>query len=239
MTEIAREALIMHDAAYHPDIQDGIGLATQGTYHYRKNGEQHAWNPETIGLLQWSTRTEDYQKFKEFSALVNQENRKPLFLRGCVNLKKGNPVPLEEVEPEEAILKRFITGAMSYGSISKEAHEALAIAMNSIGGRSNTGEGGEDAERFKTRADGTSARSAIKQVASGRFGVNTNYLINADEIQIKIAQGAKPGEGGQLPGHKIDKIIAKLRHSTTGYNPDIPASSSRYLFHRRPGPADL
>ncbi len=167
-------------------------------------------------MLQWATRTEDYQKFKEFSALVNQENRKPLFLRGCVNLKKGNPVPLEEVEPEEAILKRFITGAMSYGSISKEAHEALAIAMNAIGGRSNTGEGGEDAERFKPRADGTSARSAIKQVASGRFGVNTNYLINADEIQIKIAQGAKPGEGGQLPGHKIDKIIAKLRHSTTG-----------------------
>ena len=158
----------------------------------------------------------DYQKFKEFSALVDQENRKPLFLRGCVNLKKGNPVPIDEVEPVESIMKRFVTGAMSYGSISKEAHEALAVAMNTIGGRSNTGEGGEDAERFKPRPDGTSARSAIKQVASGRFGVTTNYLINADEIQIKIAQGAKPGEGGQLPGHKIDKIIAKLRHSTPG-----------------------
>ncbi len=214
--EIAREALIMHSNAYFPNTQELPGLSSQGTYHYRKNGEQHAWNPETIGLLQWATRTEDYQKFREFSALVNLENRKPLFIRGCVNLKMGDPVPLDEVEPEEAIMKRFITGAMSYGSISKEAHEALAIAMNAIGGRSNTGEGGEDAERFKPRADGSSARSAIKQVASGRFGVNTNYLINADEIQIKIAQGAKPGEGGQLPGHKIDKIIAKLRHSTTG-----------------------
>jgi glutamate synthase (NADPH) large chain len=214
--EIAREALISHHNAYFPSNQVQESLATQGIYHYRRNGELHAWNPETIGLLQWSTRTDDYSKFKEFSALVDQENRKPLFLRGCVNLKKGNSVPLEDVEPLESIMKRFVTGAMSYGSISKEAHEAMAVAMNSIGGRSNTGEGGEDAERYKSRADGTSARSAIKQVASGRFGVTTNYLINASEIQIKIAQGAKPGEGGQLPGHKIDKIIAKLRHSTPG-----------------------
>jgi glutamate synthase (NADPH/NADH) large chain len=214
--EIAREALITHKMAYSPNNHDNLEPVTQGVYHYRRDGEQHAWNPETIGLLQWATRTNDYNKFKEFSTQVDQENRKPLFIRGCINLKKGNALPLEEVEPVESIMKRFVTGAMSYGSISKDAHEAMAIAMNSIGGRSNTGEGGEDAERFNPRPDGTSARSAIKQVASGRFGVTTNYLINADEIQIKVAQGAKPGEGGQLPGHKIDKIIAKLRHSTPG-----------------------
>jgi glutamate synthase (NADPH/NADH) large chain len=211
LEEIAREALMFHNAAWNPDPQDPAGLQTAGVYHYRKNGEQHAWNPETIGLLQWSTRTNDYNKYKEFSALVDSENRKPMFLRGCVNFKKGNPVPIDEVEPVESILKRFVTGAMSYGSISKEAHESMAVAMNSIGGRSNTGEGGEDSERF-----GTNARSAIKQVASGRFGVTTSYLVNADEIQIKVAQGAKPGEGGQLPGHKIDSIIARLRHSTPG-----------------------
>jgi glutamate synthase (NADPH/NADH) large chain len=214
--EIAREVLLAHSKAYYPVPQEEEAITTQGIYHYRSNGELHAWNPETIGLLQWATRTDDYEKFKEFSAHVDRENRKPLFLRGCVNLKKGNPVPLDEVEPVEDIMKRFVTGAMSYGSISKEAHETMAVAMNAIGGRSNTGEGGEDAERFKPRMDGSSARSAIKQVASGRFGVTTNYLINASEIQIKIAQGAKPGEGGQLPGHKIDKIIARLRHSTPG-----------------------
>ena len=211
LEEIAKEALISHHDAWDPEIQESHSLETVGIYHYRKNGEQHAWNPETIGLLQWATRTNDYSKFKEFSALVDIENRTPMFLRGCVNFKKVNPVPLEEVEPLESIMKRFVTGAMSYGSISKEAHEAMAVAMNNIGGRSNTGEGGEDSERF-----GTNARSAIKQVASGRFGVTTSYLVNADEIQIKVAQGAKPGEGGQLPGHKIDSIIGRLRHSTPG-----------------------
>jgi len=216
LDEIAQESLIPHRMAYFPDPQANPDLETEGVYYYRSNGEQHAWNPETISLLQWAARTDDYNKYKEFSALVDLENRKPQFIRGCVNLKKGNPVPLEEVEPVKSIMKRFLTGAMSYGSISKEAHEALALAMNATGGRSNTGEGGEDAERFKIRPDGTTARSAIKQVASGRFGVTTNYLINADEIQIKVAQGAKPGEGGQLPGHKIDSIIAKLRHSTPG-----------------------
>ena len=216
LSEIAKEALISHHHGFFPDAQDNQELATEGFYSYRKNGEQHAWNPESIGLLQWATRTDDYNKYKEFSALVDSENRKPLFLRGCVNLKKGKAIPVDEVEPVESIMKRFVTGAMSYGSISKEAHEAMAIAMNTIGGRSNTGEGGEDSERFAIRPDGTSARSAIKQVASGRFGVTTNYLINADEIQIKVAQGAKPGEGGQLPGHKIDTIIARLRHSTPG-----------------------
>jgi glutamate synthase (NADPH/NADH) large chain len=217
LEEIAREALISHRDAFLESNSHSLELNTDGIYHYRTDGEYHAWNPDTVALLQWSTRTNDYSKFKEFSQKVNSENRCPHFLRGCVNLvKKGESIPLDEVEPEEAILKRFVTGAMSFGSISKEAHEALGIAMNAIGGRSNTGEGGEDAERFKAKPDGTSARSAIKQVASGRFGVTTNYLINADEIQIKIAQGAKPGEGGQLPGHKIDKIIAKLRHSTPG-----------------------
>lgn len=212
LDEIAREALIPHRTAFHPEPYESLEPESTGFYHYRQYGERHAWNPETIGLLQWATRTNDYNKYKEFSERVDQENRKPLFIRGCINLKKaGTPVPIEEVEPVENIMKRFVTGAMSYGSISKEAHEALAIAMNTIGGRSNTGEGGEDAERFASNT-----RSAIKQVASGRFGVTTNYLVNADEIQIKIAQGAKPGEGGQLPGHKIDQIIARLRHSTPG-----------------------
>jgi glutamate synthase (NADPH/NADH) large chain len=216
LEHIAKEASIPHGNAFLEDNKSTNSLKTIGTYHYRKDGEKHAWNPETIGLLQWSTRANDYNKFKEFSAIANAESRKPMFLRGCLNIKKGNAIPLEEVEPAENIMKRFVTGAMSYGSISKEAHEALAIAMNKIGGKSNTGEGGEDRERFTPREDGTFARSAIKQVASGRFGVTAEYLVNADEIQIKIAQGAKPGEGGQLPGHKIDQIIAKLRNSTPG-----------------------
>ncbi|MBN1159421.1 MAG: glutamate synthase large subunit [Bacteroidales bacterium] len=214
--ELAIEAMMDHRNAYHPSELDDAGITTQGIYHYRVNGEAHAWEPETIGLLQWATKTNDYEKYREFSSRVKDHNRKPHFLRGCFDIKAGKSIEISKVEPEESIMKRFVTGAMSYGSISKEAHESLAVAMNSIGGRSNTGEGGEDAERFSQRPDGTSARSAIKQVASGRFGVTANYLIHADEIQIKIAQGAKPGEGGQLPGHKIDKIIAKLRHSTPG-----------------------
>ncbi|MGD2033994.1 MAG: glutamate synthase large subunit [Bacteroidales bacterium] len=216
LDEISKEILMSHTDAFSDNIKNIPDIKTTGIYHFRVGGEKHGWNPESIGLLQWATRTNNYEKFKEFSSYVDHENRKPLFLRGCVNFKKGNPIPVEEVEPAEEIFKRFVTGAMSFGSISREAHEALAIAMNRIGGRSNTGEGGEDPERFKPRADGTFARSAIKQVASGRFGVTTNYLVNADEIQIKVAQGAKPGEGGQLPGHKIDKIIGKIRNSTPG-----------------------
>ena len=217
LKEIAKEALIPHQEAYEKVNNPQKRIHSQGIYHYRKDGEHHAWNPETIGLLQWATKTRDYNKFKEFTALVNHENRKPAFLRGCFNFKTAQkPIDISEVEPATEIMKRFVTGAMSFGSISKEAHESLAVAMNQIGGKSNTGEGGEDPERFIPRADGTYARSAIKQVASGRFGVTTNYLVNADEIQIKIAQGAKPGEGGQLPGHKVDKIIAKIRHSTPG-----------------------
>jgi glutamate synthase (NADPH/NADH) large chain len=213
LEEISEEVLIPHRKAYTEDVHSTI--LTEGVYAYRKYGEHHAWNPESVGLLQWSTRTNDYQKYKEYTALVDCETSKPGFLRGLLEYKR-NPIPLEEVEPAENILKRFVTGAMSYGSISREAHEALAIAMNRIGGRSNTGEGGEDPERFQPLENGDSRRSAIKQVASGRFGVTTEYLVNADEIQIKVAQGAKPGEGGQLPGHKVDKIIARTRYSIPG-----------------------
>jgi len=213
MAEIAEELLIPHRKAFIS--QPPPEILTEGLYSYRKHAEHHAWNPETISLLQWSTRTADYGKFKEYSNRVNEDTAHPGFIRGLLNIKK-NPVPIEEVEPAENIMRRFVTGAMSYGSISREAHETLAIAMNSIGGRSNTGEGGEDPERFKPLENGHSTRSAIKQVASGRFGVTAEYLVNADEIQIKIAQGAKPGEGGQLPGHKVDKIIARTRYSIPG-----------------------
>jgi len=212
--EVAREALIPHRVAFGQPCGDLL-IRSSGTYHFRMNGEHHAWNPETITHLQWAVKTNDYNRFKTFSGLVNEQNQKPTFLRGFFRIKK-NPVPIDEVEPIEAIFKRFVTGAMSYGSISREAHEALAEAMNRIGGRSNTGEGGEDPVRFVPGQDGRNVRSAIKQIASGRFGVTNYYLVNADEIQIKIAQGAKPGEGGQLPGHKVDKIIAKTRYSIPG-----------------------
>lgn len=189
-------------------------LPHEGIYSFRKDGEPHAWNPETISTLQLATRLGSYKKFKEYTSLVDNKE-KPIFLRDFFNYKR-NPISIDKVEPAESIMRRFVTGAMSYGSISKEAHEAMAIAMNKIHGRSNTGEGGEDSARFTPREDGTSLRSAIKQVASGRFGVTTEYLVNADEIQIKVAQGAKPGEGGQLPGYKVDQVIAKTRHSIPG-----------------------
>lgn len=213
MSEIAEEVLIPHRKAFVVEQQPD--MLTEGVFSYRKHGEHHAWNPESIALLQWSTRTGNYSKFKEYSALVNANTASPGFIRGLLKIKR-NPIPIDEVEPIEKIMKRFVTGAMSYGSISREAHETLAVAMNRIGGRSNTGEGGEDPARFVPRENGDSARSAIKQVASGRFGVTTEYLVNADELQIKIAQGAKPGEGGQLPGHKVDQIIAKTRYSIPG-----------------------
>jgi len=213
MNEIAEEVLIPHRKAFTQDPQPEV--LTEGVYSYRRYGEHHAWNPEAITLLQWSTSTGDYKKFKEYTNWVNADTASPGFIRGLLRIKT-NPIPIEEVEPVENIMKRFVTGAMSYGSISREAHETLAIAMNRIGGRSNTGEGGEDPERFKPLENGDSVRSAIKQVASGRFGVTTQYLVNADELQIKIAQGAKPGEGGQLPGHKVDKIIAKTRYAIPG-----------------------
>ncbi len=211
LEDIYRETIYCHNDAFsEKSADDPLHFKTAGIYAWRKDGEHHAWNPETIGLLQWATRINDYKKYKEFSSLVDEQNRKPAFLRGCFKLK-NNPVPLNTVEREEEIMKRFVTGAMSYGSISKEAHEALAEAMNAIGGRSNTGEGGEDRQRF-----GTNRNSKIKQIASGRFGVTANYIVNAEELQIKIAQGAKPGEGGQLPGYKVNQIIAKTRNSIPG-----------------------
>ncbi len=208
--EIAREAGLFHEMAFDESLPKG-SYDSFGAYAFRKYGEKHGWNPETIGLLQWATSEGDYAKYKEYSQRVDEDNRTPLFLRGFLKLKANKAIDISEVEPVGVIMKRFVTGAMSYGSISKEAHETLALAMNSIGGRSNTGEGGEDSSRLKS-----SARSAIKQIASGRFGVTNNYLVNADELQIKISQGAKPGEGGQLPGYKVDNVIAHLRNSTPG-----------------------
>ncbi|MDR2626945.1 MAG: glutamate synthase large subunit [Dysgonamonadaceae bacterium] len=213
MDDIAREALTFHAEAFFSD-RETFGIETRGIYHYRKNGEFHAWNPETISKLQIATRLGDYRKFKEYSTIVD-EKMQPVFIRDLLTYKK-NPIDLSEVEPVSEITKRFVTGAMSFGSISKEAHEAIAVALNTIQGKSNTGEGGEDPARFKTGEDGLNRRSAIKQIASGRFGVTAEYLVNADELQIKIAQGAKPGEGGQLPGFKVNKIIAQTRHSIPG-----------------------
>jgi glutamate synthase domain-containing protein 2/glutamate synthase domain-containing protein 1/glutamate synthase domain-containing protein 3 len=209
---LAREAKLKHDFGFRPLTDADAELAIGGNIQYRANGEYHLFNPLTISKLQHSVRQDDYETYKEFAAAVNDQARHLCTLRGLMNFRfSRRPVPLEEVEPATEIVKRFTTGAMSFGSISKEAHETLAIAMNRIGGRSNTGEGGEDEERFKD-----DRRSAIKQVASGRFGVTTNYLVNADELQIKIAQGAKPGEGGQLPGHKVDEVVARVRHSIPG-----------------------
>ncbi|HXN05979.1 MAG TPA: glutamate synthase large subunit [Nitrospiria bacterium] len=210
--EIGRETLSRHLAAYQDTGSSADSLDVGGNYHYRIQGEYHHWNPETIVKLQEATRNKNYATFKEFSRLANEENHRASTLRGLFDLKTlPRPIPLEEVEPASEIVKRFSTGAMSFGSISKEAHETLAIAMNRMGGKSNTGEGGEDPERFSTEKN-----SAIKQVASARFGVTTEYLVNARELQIKMAQGAKPGEGGQLPGHKVDDVIGRIRHATPG-----------------------
>jgi glutamate synthase (NADPH/NADH) large chain len=211
--ELAEEVLIRHRAAYHTDSPI---LETGGVYQWKRRGEKHLFNPETIHLLQKSTRLNDYQLYKKFAQKINDQSRDALTLRGLFEFKKRISIPLEEVEPVESILKRFATGAMSFGSISHEAHTTLAIAMNRIGAKSNSGEGGEDEIRFERKPNGDWERSAIKQVASGRFGVTSNYLTNAEELQIKMAQGAKPGEGGQLPGHKVDDWIGRVRHSTPG-----------------------
>ena len=214
---LAREAQMKHAYAFQPLTESETELVVGGQYQYRENGEFHLLNPQTISKLQHAVRQNNPATFQEYTDLIDNQNRNLCTLRGLLQLKYAEkPIPLEEVEPAKEIVKRFTTGAMSYGSISKEAHETLAIAMNRLGGMSNTGEGGEDEERFKPDANGDSRRSAVKQVASGRFGVTTNYLINADELQIKMAQGAKPGEGGQLPGHKVDEVIAKTRHSIPG-----------------------
>jgi glutamate synthase (NADPH/NADH) large chain len=222
--ELEAEALALYCAAKEawektPDGDSPLNklLAEAGQYRWRRGGERHAWNPETIHLLQWASRTGDYGAFKRFTAAINALNQSPHVIRGLLDFTPPeHPVPLEEAESVEDIMKRFTTGAMSFGSISREAHETIAAAMNSIQGRSNSGEGGESSDRFPVQSDGRWLRSAIKQVASARFGVTGEYLANAVELQIKIAQGAKPGEGGQLPGHKVDALIAKTRHSTPG-----------------------
>ena len=213
LATIARDAIALHNKAFEKEINTDF-LPNNGQFHWRRDGIQHAWNPETIAKLQLATRTGNYDKFKEFSKLAD-EKKEPIFLRDFFDFRRS-PIDINEVEPVESIVKHFVTGAMSFGALSKEAHEALALAMNKLGARSNTGEGGEDSERFHSTIDGISLSSKTKQVASGRFGVTTEYLVNAEEIQIKVAQGAKPGEGGQLPGFKVNEIIAKTRHSIPG-----------------------
>ncbi|RAJ30209.1 glutamate synthase large subunit [Pedobacter cryoconitis] len=217
LDDIAREALIKHSRVFGKSTRPDMLLPTGGNYKWRRKGEQHLFNPQTIHLLQNATRKNDYNVYKQYSKLVNEQTKQAYTIRGLFEFNYNRaPVSLTEVEPVEAILKRFATGAMSFGSISHEAHSTLAIAMNRIGGKSNTGEGGEDELRYEILPNGDSMRSAIKQIASARFGVTSNYLTNADELQIKMAQGAKPGEGGQLPGHKVDDWIAKVRHATPG-----------------------
>lgn len=212
---IARDAIAMHDAGFTEDSAPDF-LPNLGQFHFRKDGIRHAWNPETIATLQIATRTGNYQKYKEFTKLVD-EKTDAIFIRDFFDFKRAaNPVEIDKVEPVSAIVKHFVAGAMSFGALSKEAHEAICLAMNKLGTRSNTGEGGEDNKRFHAEVNGISLSSKTKQVASGRFGVTTEYLVNAEEIQIKVAQGAKPGEGGQLPGFKVDEVIAKTRHSIPG-----------------------
>jgi len=216
VAEIERETLMRHAMAYPQQRARKAELDPGGAYRWRRRGEFHQWNPETIAKLQHATKRNSRERYNAYAEEVNNRSRTLATLRGLLKFKPGTPIPLEEVEPASEIVKRFCTGAMSFGSISREAHENLAIAMNRIGGRSNTGEGGEDPRRFEPDAEGDLRRSAIKQVASGRFGVTNEYLVNADEVQIKMAQGAKPGEGGQLPGHKVFEEIATVRYSTPG-----------------------
>lgn len=211
--DLAREVLVRHQLAF--EHQSDL-LQVGGIYQWKRRGEKHLFSPEVIHLLQYSTKRNDYQLYKKYAEKINDQTRDMLTIRGLFEFKKRPAIPLDEVEPVEEIFKRFATGAMSFGSISHEAHSTLAIAMNRIGGKSNSGEGGEDEIRFEKKANGDWERSAIKQVASGRFGVTSYYLTNADELQIKMAQGAKPGEGGQLPGHKVDEWIGRVRHSTPG-----------------------
>ena len=210
---IARDAVRFHDKAWAPDLNRDF-LENQGQFHYRKDGISHAWNPETISTLQIATRLGSYKKYKEFTSFVDNAPES-IFLRDFLDFKR-NPISIDEVESEDEIVKHFVVSAMSFGALSIEAHEAIALAMNKLGTRSNTGEGGEDNARYHSSVDGISLSSKTKQVASGRFGVTAEYLVNAEEIQIKVCQGAKPGEGGQLPGFKVDKVIAKTRNSIPG-----------------------
>ena len=221
LAEIAEESVRRHRDAFGDAPVYRSSLDVGGEYAFRLRGEAHAWTPQAMSLLQHAVRGDQQEQYRAFAKLLNEQAENLLTIRGLFRIKSAEedgraPVPLEEVEPASQIVKRFSTGAMSFGSISREAHTTLAIAMNRIGGKSNTGEGGEEVDRFRPLANGDSMRSAIKQVASGRFGVTTEYLVNSDVMQIKMAQGAKPGEGGQLPGHKVDAVIAKVRHSTQG-----------------------
>ncbi|MDR3297657.1 MAG: glutamate synthase large subunit, partial [Prevotellaceae bacterium] len=216
LDDIARQQALLLRETYELPLTAENSSLNEGYYAYRREGELHAWNPETIAKLQLATRTGSYAKFKEYTKSVDERSQ-PIFIRDLLDFSTAaKPIPIEDVEPAESIARRFVTGAMSFGSISREVHEMMASTMNKLGGKSNTGEGGELPERFVPRADGSSTRSAIKQVASGRFGVTAEYLVNADEIQIKVAQCAKPGEGGQLPGFKVDEVIARTRHSIPG-----------------------
>ena len=220
LKEIARDAIALHEAGCGAGrcgtATNTTVLQNQGQFSWRKDGIKHAWNPETIAKLQLATRQGNYEKFKQWSKLVD-EKESPIFIRDFFGFKKAaKPTPIDEVESVESIVKHFVTGAMSFGALSIEAHEALALAMNKLGARSNTGEGGEDNARYHSEVDGVSLSSKTKQIASGRFGVTAEYLVNAEEIQIKVAQGAKPGEGGQLPGFKVNEIIAKTRNAIPG-----------------------
>jgi glutamate synthase domain-containing protein 2 len=222
---IAQEAQMRHDTGYKRQ-GNGSFLKSGGEYQWREDGDYHLYNPQTIYLLQRACRENNYALYKEYSRLIKEQFIQPATLRGLLDFRfASQPIPLEEVESVESICKRFKTGAMSYGSISQEAHETLAIAMNRLGGKSNTGEGGEDPARFAPLPNGDSRRSAIKQVASARFGVTSEYLVNADELQIKMAQGAKPGEGGQLPGHKV----YPWNRPRAPFDPPALASSPRRL----------
>jgi glutamate synthase (ferredoxin) len=218
LQEVAEEELRRHEHAYpRREVPEVLDLDVGGQYQWRRKGEAHIMNPDVVAKLQHATQINSRAEFKNYCKLIDEQQTRLLTLRGLLEFRKdAQPIPLDEVEPAKNIVKRFATGAMSYGSISKEAHETLAIAMNRIGGKSNTGEGGEDSARYKADPNGDLRSSAIKQVASGRFGVTSEYLVSAQELQIKMAQGAKPGEGGQLPGHKVDKEIARIRHSTPG-----------------------
>ena len=256
--EVADEAFRMHQLAFGDDPVLRDALDAGGEYQYRSRGEEHAWTPESIAKLQHAARSNNHATYRDYAKLINDQTRRMMTLRGMFEFRFApEPVPIDEVEPASEIVKRFATGAMSLGSISTEAHTTLAVAMNRIGGKSNTGEGGEDARRYpliakgetlKSRIDsvvvdvpvreGDSLRSKIKQVASARFGVTAEYLVNADQLQIKMAQGAKPGEGGQLPGHKVSEYIAQLRVFGSRRRLDLAAAASRHLLDRGSRAAD-
>ncbi len=226
LDQIAQDATALHHLAFDERrTTDRIPpLKNNGQFSYRKDGILHAWTPDAISKLQLATRQGDYTLFKEFTNCIDK-TEKPIFIRDLFDFKRAHtPIDINKVESIDSIIKRFVTGAMSFGALSKEAHEAIALAMNKLGSRSNTGEGGEDDERFSACVNGVSLSSKTKQIASGRFGVTTRYLVNAEEIQIKVAQGAKPGEGGQLPGFKVNEVIAKTRHSSSATNVPFPAT---------------